>query len=109
MGRLFPGSSGNFLEPIKTFGGIGFALRTPTLDMATTSTYAEPTVMWRLRHKDGRVASAIIAPQGVKAYAGWFILGRLEEARHCDSWHSAITWVEQVRLRLTSSGWRPRR
>jgi hypothetical protein len=77
--------------------------------MTTTSTYAEPTVMWRLRHKDGRVASAIIVPQGVKAYAGWFILGRLEEARYCATWHDAIVWIEHVRVRLAAAGWSPRR
>jgi hypothetical protein len=77
--------------------------------MATTSTYAEPTVMWRLRHKDGRVANAIIVPQGVRAYAAWFILGHLEQGRHCATWHDAVIWIEQVHLTLKTCGWKPRR
>jgi hypothetical protein len=65
--------------------------------------------MWRLCHKDGRAASAIIVPKGTKSYAGWFILGHLEQGQHCESWHDAITWVESVRVSLLSSGWKPRR
>lgn len=78
-------------------------------DMTPIFTYAEPTVMWRLRHKDGRVANAIIVPQGARAYAAWFILGHLEQGQHLESWHDAITWIESVRLTLKSEGWRPRR
>ena len=65
--------------------------------------------MWRLRHEDGRVAHAVILPQGVKACAAWFILEHPEQGRNFESWHDAITWVEHVRLMLLSAGWYPRR
>jgi hypothetical protein len=59
------------------------------------STYAEPTLIWRLRNgEDGRRAYSVIVPQGTKATAGWFSQGILQESHAFANWHDAICWLE---------------
>ena len=74
-------------------------------DAPTKSTYNEPTVMWRLRHLDGRVAHAVIIPNRSKASALWFILGSPQKARDFKNWHDAIQWVDDELTTLLISGW----
>ncbi len=72
------------------------------------STYAEPTLMWRLRNADdGRHAYSIIVPNGSKATAGWFSQGMLQESRDFRTWHDAIWWLEEKLMTLQSNGWDP--
>jgi len=71
------------------------------------STYAEPTVMWRLCNTDdNRRAFAMIVPHGSKATAGWFSQGIPQESRDFATWHDAITWLEVKLQTLRLRGWR---
>lgn len=70
------------------------------------STYDEPTVMWRVRHSDGRSAHAVIVPLGPKTAVLWFILGSPQESREFNTLHGAIRWVERQLVKLQASGWR---
>ena len=70
------------------------------------STYAEPTLMWRLRNsEDGRHAYAIIVPHGSKATAGWFSQATLQESRDFATWHDAMRWLDDTLMTLQSRGW----
>ena len=44
-------------------------------EIALPSTYNEPTVMWRMRHADGRSAQAVIDPMNSGTRALWFVNG----------------------------------
>jgi hypothetical protein len=70
------------------------------------SSYSEPTILWRLRHPDGRVAHAVIVPRWSDASAVWFIDDKPEEARDFEDWESAVKWMDSVRVRLSGNGWR---
>jgi hypothetical protein len=64
--------------------------------------------MWRLRNSDdGRRAYSVIAPHGSKATAGWFSQGIPQEARHFETWHEALQWLENKLTTLQSHGWQP--
>jgi hypothetical protein len=70
------------------------------------STYAEPTIMWRLRNaKDGRGAYSVIVPRGSKATAAWFSQGILQESHGFATWHGALRWTEDKLVTLQSHGW----
>jgi len=73
--------------------------------MPDESTYNEATVMWRLRHRDGRTGHAVIIPTGSKASALWFIVGVLQKAREFRTWRGAIEWLDDERETLETSGW----
>lgn len=69
-------------------------------------TYAEPTVMWRLRHsEDGRGAYSVIVPRRSKITAGWFSQGILQESRDFATYHTAIRWLEHKLEMLQLHGW----
>jgi len=69
------------------------------------STYSEPTVLWRLRHADGRTAYAKVIPVGKTASAVWFIGELAEDAKDFDDWASAVQWAEEMRADLEATGW----
>jgi hypothetical protein len=69
------------------------------------STYSEPTVLWRLRNLDERLAHALIIPSGPKATALWFIGSTPQKARDFRSWRGAIEWLNDERTTLETSGW----
>ena len=70
------------------------------------TTYAEPTIMWRLKNiRDGRHAYAVIVPHGLQATAGWFSQGLPQESRHFQTWTHAIGWLHKKRLTLEDHGW----
>jgi hypothetical protein len=70
------------------------------------STYNEPTVMWRLRHDDGRWAHAVIGPRKHAASAIWFINGQIQSVYEFETWTAAINWTEEHRVTLQRGGWR---
>ena len=70
------------------------------------STYNEPTVMWRMRHPDGRSAHTVIAPKGPEALTIVFVNGDLKGFRDFKTWDSAIRWTEQMSIQLEAMGWR---
>src|SRR5688572_23553187 len=89
------------------YGNCPLTLDNTVAKVPPKSTYAEPTVMWRLCNTDdNRRAYAMIVPHGSKATAGWFSQGIPQESRDFATWHDAISWLE-VKLRaLQSRGWR---
>ena len=71
-----------------------------------SSTYAEPTIMWRLRNSDdGRDAYSVIVPHGSKATAGWFSQGIPQESSDFATWRDAIRWLEAKLVTLQLHGW----
>ena len=75
-------------------------------EIPLTSTYNEPTVMWRMRHRDGRLAHAVIGPRGDRASVIWFLNDRPLGSHDFDDWTSAIRWSEQMRAQFWTVGWR---
>jgi hypothetical protein len=70
------------------------------------STYAEPTIMWRIHNAaDGRRAYSVILPNGSKATAGWFSQGIPQESRAFATWHDAICWLTNKLATLQLHGW----
>jgi hypothetical protein len=75
-------------------------------DSRTTSTYNEPTVMWRMQREHGLVMYAVIAPTRRGASVGWFVNGRLLGMREFDDWTGAIAWSDRIREQNWTVGWR---
>jgi hypothetical protein len=73
--------------------------------MAQAETYNEATVMWRLRHPDGRSAHAVIVPTGSTASAFWFMLSTPQASLDFNDWRDALAWATEVRARLYLDGW----
>ena len=89
-----------------TVNKIDLVLRLPMPAFVTKkSTYAEPTVLWRLRNMDGRVAHSLVIPAGTKATALWFIGSTPQKARDFRNWRGAIDWLNDERATLETSGW----
>src|SRR5216684_4816616 len=97
------------MRPIDSFWVV-WQLRYPRQLMAQPpplkSTYAEPTIMWRLRNSDdGRDAYSVIVPHGSKATAGWFSQGIPQESSDFATWHDAVRWLEDKLVTLQLHGW----
>jgi hypothetical protein len=75
-------------------------------EVALPSTYNEPTVMFRMRHTDGRWAQAVIDPMNTGARALWFVNGHLLDARYFADWTIAIQWTDRLRAQQWTVGWR---
>jgi hypothetical protein len=75
-------------------------------DIALPSTYNEPTVMFRMRHADGRWAQAVIHPRNIGARALWLVNGHPLEGRDFADWTGAIEWTERLRAQQWTVGWR---
>ena len=69
-------------------------------------TYNEPTVMWRMQHRDGRWAHAVIGLQDHGASVVWFVNGRPLGARDFDDWAAAIQWSDRMRFQNWTLAWR---
>jgi hypothetical protein len=70
------------------------------------STYAEPTLMWRLVNvSDGRRGFSLIVPNGANATAGWFSQGLLHESYDFETWHDAMCWLDDKLATLQCHGW----
>jgi hypothetical protein len=75
-------------------------------EIASPRTYNEPTVMWRMRHRDGRCGQAVIDPMHGGARALWFVNGHPLGVRYFANWTSAIEWTDRLRAQLWTVGWR---
>jgi len=75
-------------------------------EIACPSTYNEPTVMWRMRHADGRSAQAVIEPRNNGARALWFVNDHPLDVRYFTDWTGAIDWVDRLRAQQWAVGWR---
>jgi hypothetical protein len=74
--------------------------------IAVPSTYNEPTVMWRMRHRDGRSAQAVIDSTENVVRAQWFVNGREVDSRCFADLTSAIAWTDRLRAQQWAVGWR---
>ena len=75
-------------------------------EIALPSTYNEPTVMWRMRHADGRSAQAVIDPTSGATRALWFVNDHPLGVRYFADWTSAIEWTDLLRAQQWTVGWR---
>ena len=75
-------------------------------EIALPSTYNEPTVMWRMRHRDGRDGQAVIDPTNGVAQALWFVNGHPLGARSFADWTGALEWTDQLQAQQWAVGWR---
>jgi len=67
---------------------------------------ADPTVMWRMRRRDGLLCHAVIAPRSGGAVVEWFVNGRPLGSRDFGDWTSAIRWSDQMQAQNWAVGWR---
>ena len=75
-------------------------------EIAAPRTYGEPTVMWRMRHQDGRCAQAVIDPLISGARGQWFVSGHPPSVRYFADWTSAIEWTDRLQALQWAAGWR---
>ena len=75
-------------------------------EIALPSTYNEPTVMWRMTHRDGRWAQAVIDPLTSGARTQWFVNGHPLATCVFADWTSAIAWTDRLRAQQWTVGWR---
>jgi hypothetical protein len=75
-------------------------------DIALPSTYNEPTVMFRMRHADGRWAQVVIDPMNTGARALWLVNGHPLDVRDFADWTSAIEWTDRLLAQQWTVGWR---
>ena len=88
---------------------IGISLASFENDMSEIglpSTYHEPTVIWRMRHRDGRCAQAVIDPLTNGALAQWLVNDRALAVRYFAEWTGAIEWIDRLRDQQWAVGWR---
>jgi hypothetical protein len=74
-------------------------------EIPSPSTYNEPTVMWKIRHRDGRRAQAVIDPMNGRPRALWFVNGRPLTVRFFEDWTSAIEWTDRLLAQQWTVGW----
>jgi hypothetical protein len=76
------------------------------MNEAHSSTYDEPTIMWRMRRADGLSAHAVIGLRGSRAWVMWFVNDRPLGVREFEDWESAIHWSERMQAQNWTVGWR---
>ena len=75
-------------------------------EIAVPSTYSEPTVIWRMRHADGRSAQAVIDPMNSGMRVLWFVNDQPLYVRYFADWTDAIEWTCRLRTQQWTVGWR---
>jgi hypothetical protein len=75
-------------------------------EIGLPATYHEPTVIWRMRHRDGRCAQAVIDPLANGALAQWLVNDRAVAVRYFAEWGGAIDWIDRLREQQWVVGWR---
>jgi hypothetical protein len=69
-------------------------------------TYAEPAVLWRLRHPDGDVARATLIPGSPTSTLVYFVNDQFERGENFADWEPAVAQAERVKQQLIEEGWR---
>jgi hypothetical protein len=69
-----------------------------------TTTYTEPTTLWRLYRDGGTKARAMLVPHGRTCTLLWWIDECLASARECSDWALALTLAETLRRELRRQG-----
>jgi hypothetical protein len=68
--------------------------------------YAEPAVLWRMRHAEGAVARATLIPGSPESTLVIFVDDRFERGENFREWGAAIARAEEIRRDLEQEGWR---
>jgi hypothetical protein len=71
---------------------------------APKATYAEPTIVWRLRRGDRSTARATVLPHGFGCSLIWWVNEQCEGAVECTDWTDALTKAGDVRDALRRIG-----
>ncbi len=71
----------------------------------TDRTYAEPTILWRMRHPDGFRAHATVIPGAPDSTLTWYIDGEMVRAENFTEWESALRRAEEVKAAFAQTGW----
>jgi hypothetical protein len=69
-------------------------------------TFAESTVLWRLRHRDGDIARATIIPGSPASTLVYFVNDQFERGENFEEWDKAIEQADVVRRRMLDEGWK---
>jgi hypothetical protein len=69
-------------------------------------TFAEPVVLWRLRHPDGDVARATLIPGAPDSTLVYFVNDDFERGKNFREWQPAVAQAAPVREQLIEDGWR---
>lgn len=69
-------------------------------------TYAEPAVLWRLRHPDGDLAWATLIPGSPASTLVYFVNGEFERGENFADWSPAVAQAERVKRQMIEEGWR---
>jgi hypothetical protein len=69
--------------------------------------YAEPAVLWRLRHPEGPAARATLIPGSPDSTLVIFVDDRFERGENFRDWGAALAKAEEIRRGLEEEGWRP--
>ena len=76
-------------------------------ELAAVESYTEPAVLWRMRHKNGDEARAMLIPGSPASTLVFFLNDRFDRGENFDDWAAALTRAEAVRAELAGQGWRP--
>jgi hypothetical protein len=68
--------------------------------------FAEPVVLWRLRHPDGDLARATLIPGVPASTLVYFVNDQLERGENFEEWEPAVAQAARVREQLIEDGWR---
>ena len=71
-----------------------------------TRTYAEPAVLWRLRHPDGDIARATLIPGSPASTLVYFVNDEFERGENFTDWQPAVEQAERVKQQMIEDGWR---
>ena len=64
-----------------------------------------PTILWRLFHREGRRARAVLLPGTPQLTLTFFIDNQLDRAENFDSMDIALFRAEDVKRSLIADGW----
>ncbi len=71
----------------------------------TERTYAEPTILWRMRHPDGFRAHATVIPGSPASTLTWYIDGEMVRAENFAEWEAALVRADEVKAAFAQTGW----
>jgi hypothetical protein len=73
--------------------------------MTGMESYAEPAVLWRLRHPKGAAARATLIPGDPESTLVIFVDDRFERGENFREWDAALARAEEICRELQQDGW----
>jgi hypothetical protein len=70
-----------------------------------SSTYGEPAVLWRLSHRNGDRARAMLIPGSPESTLVYFLNDEFGRGENFAEWDDALADAESVRRRMIEEGW----